>query len=183
MIRVTSGTSAAADVADCRRVQPPHSTPLCSVLVVVVVATAGCIAGGSGPPGDPGNYRLHQLRADPIFSSLSPGAQLTQPLQEIPARYRAPGLDGGGECGPAVVAAFSSSQQPEAVFAFYARRAALDGWTPTGSRNVLGYPQAWEKPYPGHISASLGLRGDVRTAPGPSHIYTLVADLPSRIIR
>lgn len=180
------GTTELVDVIGVRRSKLHlwlRRTLLSGAAVVIVVAIAGCNVGGSTPSGDPGNQRLHQLRADPIFSILPPGAHLTKPLQESPAKNRPPGLDGGGQDGPSVIATFTSSQPPATVFSFFARRAATTGWIPTGSKNVLGYPQGWHKPYPGNISASLSLTGDINTAPGPRHVYTLVAALPSKVIQ
>ena len=75
-------------------------------------------------------------------------------IARTPAQYRAPGFDSGGWDGPAVTLKFMSAQPAASVFIYYAARTSKFGWVAT-KNNVLGYPQAWTKTYPG------GVRGDL----------------------
>jgi len=110
---------------------------LAATLVLVALMSA-CVT--SRPPGgDPGNKRLDELGSDGIFAVLPPGARMSGATVRTTARYRKPGLDGGGWDGPGVTLKFTSAQSPASVFTFYADRATAFGWVAT-KNNVLGYP-------------------------------------------
>jgi hypothetical protein len=139
-------------------------------------ALAGCASASSTAGGDPGNAKLHLLAADPVMHLVPPGATGQGGLILAPARYRAPGFDGGGWDGPAVTRHFDSTAGPQSVFEFYAHEAAALGWRPTASRNALGFPQVWTKIVP-RATAHLSLTDlDLRTgAPGSTSSYVLNA--------
>jgi hypothetical protein len=67
--------------------------------------------------------------------------------------------------GPAVSVTFTSTEPAEVVFTYYANLAASAGWVPNGNKNILGYPDIWNKTFPGGVHASLGLTDlDIRAA-------------------
>ncbi len=106
---------------------------------------AGCGLGGPPPGGDPGNRYLNELTHDPIFAALPGHARAFAPLVQTPARFASPGFDAGGWHGPAATLTFTSTETPGSVFSYYRDRAGQTGWTPTGNRNVLGFPDVWSK--------------------------------------
>lgn len=114
-----------------------------AVVATIVAVAAGC----GGPPkgGDPGNRRLHELAADPIFAARAPGAGPVT-ITEIRARYVKPGFDAGGWHGPGIVVSFASAAPPRAVYGFYARSARAAGWRAT-SIGALHVTDAWRKTY------------------------------------
>jgi len=136
---------------------------------------AGCSTNSPPPGGDPGNTRLDQLRADPIFRSLPVGAHRTGPIVRTPARYFPPGFSRGGWSGPAVTVTFTSTEPPASVFGYYATLAPSLGWVATGNTNVLHYPEGWKKHYPGDKVDSLSLIDlDIRNSTvGAVHTYVL----------
>lgn len=140
----------------------------------------GGACGPSAGPGDPGNHRLSQLRADPVFALLPPGAQLSRPVQEIPAKWQDNGLfEPSGWNGPAVTMTLVDSDLPQTVFAFYAAQANGAGWV--GNGNVrYGYPQAWTKTFPGEWMGGLSLIDISGTTakPGEGHVFVLNASAP-----
>lgn len=143
-----------------------------AALAVATVLFAGC---GTRTGGDPGDRRLHELAADPIFAARPPGAgPLT--ITQIRARYAQPGFTGGGWHGPAVTVAFESAARPLAVFRFYARRAQAAGWR-AGSTGALHVTDLWRKTYRDGARATLLLSLlDLRKATG-SRRYTLSAGI------
>jgi hypothetical protein len=138
---------------------------LLAVIVAVVLTTALLLlvlapqVVFNGPPtgtGDPGNKRLNELSADPVFASLPPGAHLSGPIARTPARYRQPGFQTGGWDGPSVVVTFVSDQPASAIYQFYAARAADVGWHAT-AQGSLGYTDNWTKTYSDHATGYLSL--------------------------
>lgn len=77
-------------------------------------------------------------------------------IARTPARYRKPGLDGGGWDGPAIALKFTSAQSAASVFTYYAAQTSKLGWVAT-KNNALGYPQGWTKTYPDGTRAELTL--------------------------
>jgi len=127
---------------------------LASALLGLVPA---CSFNKPPPGGDPGNRRLDTLSADKIFRALPPDAQMIGTIVRTPARYSQPGFGAGGWHDPGVTLTFTSSQPPNSVFSYYASLAPSFAWVATRARNVLGYPQVWEKRYPGIAQARLSL--------------------------
>jgi hypothetical protein len=119
------------------------------LLLAVLVAACGRPRAGS----DPGNARLHMLRADPIFAKLPPGAHLLEPIKSEPAVYTKPSFGGGGWSGPSVTVIFHSDLPVDQVAAFYNTQAMADGWGLTGYNT--GMPAYWSKTFPGGIVAYL----------------------------
>jgi hypothetical protein len=123
---------------------------------------------------DPGNRHLNELAADPIFATLPPHALVTGSLVLTPASQTS--VFGGHVWnGPAVTLRFTSTQPPSSVFTYYADLAHSAGWVPNGNKNVLGYPEVWDKSYPGGVHAGLSLidmdiRGEL---PGTASTYVL----------
>lgn len=125
---------------------------LIALLSASAVAGVGC--GASTPAGgDPGDKRLHALRADPAVASPPPGAQSVA-TRETKATYRKPGFDAGGWDGPSVVVTFMSSAGPSEVFRYYARRAEAAGWQPT-AKGALDLADRWAKTFDGNAPARL----------------------------
>lgn len=125
----------------------------------MILGPAGCSLFGKGPgKGDPGNRRLHQLAADPIFSVLPPGAQKAE-LKLIPASYQKPSFEPGGWTGPGVTRTFESSSTPRSVYEFYGQRARAEGWTPT-NMNALHVAATWRRTYANGAVGSLILTTD-----------------------
>lgn len=128
-----------------------------AVGVLVNVVFAGLLLGGCGGPptgsGDPGNVRLHMLRADPVFRTLPPQSHLLMPIKLEPAQWTQPPFQTGGWNGADVVMVFHSDQSVAQVAAFYNARAQAAGWRLDGFDN--GMPASWSKYYPGRISADL----------------------------
>lgn len=132
---------------------------------VAVIRRLGVTAGaalllaacGTNTPagGDPGNRRLHQLAADAIFRSVAPEAR-HRALRLTAASYRQPGFDGGGWSGPGVALTFSSTTTARGVYAFYARRARVDGWHAVGSGS-LHMTDTWRRVYRNGARATLSL--------------------------
>jgi hypothetical protein len=113
--------------------------------VASAAVVVGCGVGGPPPGGDPDNKYLNELTHDPIFAAVPRHAQALAPIAETPARYASPGFDAGGWHGPGATLTFISTQAPGSVFSYYRDRASQTGWTLTGNRNVLGYPDVWSK--------------------------------------
>ncbi len=138
--------------------------------------TAACGNHNVPPGGDPGNRRLDDIGSDQVFRRVPDDADASGPVVRTPARYRKPGLDGGGWHGPAATLQFTSNQPPGSVFAYYADRATDFGWVATGNKNVLGYPEAWAKTYPDGTRANLTLTDlDVRARTRSTNKYVLNA--------
>jgi hypothetical protein len=136
-----------------------------STVALMTVMLAGLVVACASPPSpDPGNRHLNALAADVIFATLPPGAVPTGPPVRTQARKRS--TFGGSEWdGPAVTVTFTSTEPPEVVLTYYANLAASAGWVPNGNKNILGYPDAWNKTFPGGVHASLGLTDlDIRAA-------------------
>lgn len=127
---------------------------LIALLFASALAGAGC---GSSTPagGDPGDKRLHALRADPAVASTPPGAQGVE-TRETKATYRKPGFDAGGWDGPSVIVTFTSSDGPAEVYRYYARRAEAAGWQPT-AKGSLNLADRWAKTFDGNAPARLFL--------------------------
>jgi hypothetical protein len=143
---------------------------------VALALLSGCAGSNSIPGGDPGNKKLHILARDPIFQLLPSDAHAEGPARLTPARYAQPGIDGGGWHGPAVTLKFDSPASPQSVFAFYTDRGRTTGWSETGSRNVLGFPQVWIKRIPGSTAYLTLTDLDLRTAgSGTPNTYVLNA--------
>jgi len=146
-----------------------------SAIALMTVMLAGLVTACASPPNpDPGNRHLSALAADAIFATLPPGAVPTGPPVRTPARKRST-FGGSVWDGPGVSVTFTSTQPPEAVFTYYADLANSAGWVPDGNKNILGYPEVWNKTYPGGVHASLGLTDmDIRAAtPGTTSTYIL----------
>jgi hypothetical protein len=146
-----------------------------SALALMTVILTGLVTACASPPDpDPGNRHLNALAADPIFATLPPGALATGPPLRTPARKRST-FGGSVWDGPGVSVTFTSTQPSRAVFTYYADLATSARWVPNGNRNILGYPEVWNKTYPGGVHASLGLIDmDIRAAtPGRTSTYVL----------
>ncbi len=148
--------------------------------VLTSVVFAGLLLGRcNGPPagsGDPGNVRLHMLRADPVFSELPPQSHLLQPIKSEPAKWQAPVFEGGASWNsPLVEMIFHSNLSVAQVAAFYNARAQAAGWHLNGLYN--GTPGVWFKDYPGKISADLiffyGTSALASDTYGPNGTYEL----------
>lgn len=116
--------------------------------------------------GDPDNHLLHQLADDPIFRGQPPGVQSSR-LVLHPTTYESPGFgQPGGWQAPYVTLTFESSATKQSIYRHYAEQASAHGWRPA---NEAPQPYAWEKPYPGGVSASLTLLrlGPTNPPPGP----------------
>ncbi len=164
MTRLTTGSTS------CRRA----ATALFAAALLGLVPA--CSFNKPPPGGDPGNRRLYTLSADPIFRVLPPDAHMVGTIVRTPARYSQPGFGGGGWHGPGVTLTFTSSQPSTSVFSYYANLAPSFAWIATGSRNVVGYPQVWDKQYPGIAQARLSLV-DIdlgKASPGATQRYTLI---------
>jgi hypothetical protein len=122
-----------------------------ALAALAVLALTGC--GGTPAGGDPGDRRLKELAAEPVFSVQPQGATVISTTQ-TKATYQKPGFTGGGWRGPSVVVKFTSSTPPVDVYRFYGTHAAASGWTPT-SAGSLGVTDAWTKTYPDGAAATL----------------------------
>ena len=126
------------------------------IMVLSASAVAGVGCGSSTPAGgDPGDKRLHALRADPAVAIPPPGAQSVA-THETKATYRKPGFDAGGWDGPSVVVTFTSSAGAAEVYGYYARRAEAAGWKPT-AKGALNLTDRWAKTFNGNAPARLFL--------------------------
>jgi hypothetical protein len=121
---------------------------------------------------DPANKHLNELAADPIFAALPPNAAVAGSLVRSPA-FQTSIFGGHVWHGPGVTLRFTSTQPPSSVFTYYANLATSAGWVPNGNKNVLGYPEDWDKTYLGGVHATLSLIDmNVRTAiPGTASTY------------
>jgi hypothetical protein len=142
----------------------PGPFVLSAIALLTIILPGLVTACASAPNPDPGNRHLNELAADPIFATLPPGAVATGPPVRTPARERKT-FGGSVWDGPGVSVTFTSTEPPGAVFAYYATRATSAAWVPNGNKNILGYPEVWNKTYPGGVHASLGLTDmDIRVA-------------------
>ncbi|MHB8289908.1 MAG: hypothetical protein ACYDEY_11845 [Acidimicrobiales bacterium] len=109
--------------------------------------------------GDPGNFRLHQLRANPIFSVLPPGAVRIS-IKLHPAYWDS---FYSGWHGLEVDEYFTSTAPPAQVFSFFNTEAAKLGWRP--SRFNASHPgsPSWSKRLPGGDDAGMSL--DISAGP------------------
>jgi hypothetical protein len=158
------------------RATPGGVTLFISALVacLLVASLSGCRTTTSG--GEPGSVHLNLLADEQVFQSLPPGSHAAGPPVRAPAWYAQPGFSGGGWHGPAVTLTFTNSDSPASVFSYYEARVASFGWTATGNRNVMGYPQVWTKPYPGGSKAYLTLLDlDLQTSGSGRSRYVLNA--------
>jgi hypothetical protein len=144
-----------------------------TALLAVALAQACALKQLPSNP-DPGNKHLSELAADSIFAALPPHAAVVGSLVRSPARQTSV-LGGHVWNGPSATLTLTSSQPPGSVFSYYANLATSVGWVPNGNKNVLGYPEDWDKTYPGGVHATLSLIDmDVRTAiPGTASTYVL----------
>lgn len=145
-------------------------------LLGVTFSLTGCssvLGGGSPSNSDPGGRKLAQLRGDPVFGAVPPGAT-AQPVLATTATHRPAGLDGGGDDAPAVSRNLTSSAASASVFAFYDQLATAHGWTMVG-RNYAGQPSSWRKTYPTGLKAVLQLidLDQRQTTLGAIHHYAL----------
>ncbi|MHB8289686.1 MAG: hypothetical protein ACYDEY_10695 [Acidimicrobiales bacterium] len=136
-------------------------------VVLFGLGLAACTPGAWGPPpgtGDPGNVRLHQLRANPILSVLPRGAVVTA-VKLYPAKW-----DNfyGGWSGMAVEEDFTTTEPSAGVISFYAAKAAKLGWH--SLRTSTPVTPMWSKRLPGGDDVTLML--DMISGPG-STSYTL----------
>lgn len=131
--------------------------PLLLLLLLATVTSCGANRSAVVAGSDPGDVRLHQLRAESIFATFPPKIELTGPLLVTPARKRTPAFQASGYDGPSVEARFTSSLPPKQIFDYYAKQTVKAGWVPSGNRNTLGYPEGWFKTLPGGARASLSL--------------------------
>ena len=112
----------------------------------VLVLMPACSSPGTPAGGDPGNKHLHELSADPIFTSLPPGANIRGSIATSPARYTTPGVEAGGWSGPTVTVTFTSASSAQSIYSFYGQRALAAGWHDDGT-GALGYVDGWKKTY------------------------------------
>lgn len=151
---------------------------MAGALLLPGCAPAAQPSGGGQGGGDPGNRRLSQLAADPVFKSLPPGAVAVGRLVLTPARFTRPAFQPAGWNGPSAALSFTSAQPAGSVFGYFAVRAAAAGWQP-GNRNALGYPQTWTKTYPDGVPGTLSLLRVGRSADGAPITYSLTASSPA----
>lgn len=130
-----------------------------------LVLTACSLAGKPPGHGDPGNRRLHQLAADPIFGAVPPGAEAGE-LRLVRASYRSSVFEASGWNGPSVIRTFESSAAPISVYEFYGQRARDVGWTAAlaGSLHVT---DRWRKTYRNGATGYLSLFISREPATGP----------------
>lgn len=142
-------------------------------LLAGLCGVTACSAGTRGSS-DPGGHQLAQLRADPLFGALPPGATADGPVLTSPAVRRSGAFGGGADSGPAVSARLSSTQPSASVFQFYAELAAANGWT-ARTTNAAGLTNQWHKRYPSGLQADavLSALDPNGTAPGSLHLYAL----------
>jgi hypothetical protein len=146
-----------------QRTRATSTRALAVAATVVAALTAGCsVNGPASGTGDPGNVRLHDIVTDPALNALLPGSLRHGSLIKKPAVWDSIYSFWNG---PYAVSLFSSTRTIEAVFRFYARRAATDGWT-ADIVNPLGLIGSWHKTYPDGVTAHLDLQepGDPRNA-------------------
>jgi len=138
------------------RRRPLGPMVLASVVAGAAIALTGCFSLAGKPPGrgDPGNRRLHQLAADPIFGALPLGAEGAE-LKLIPASHRSSVFEPSGWNGPGVTRTFESSAPAISVYEFYGERVRAEGWTAVGVGS-LHVPDTWRKTYPNGALATLG---------------------------
>ena len=154
-------------------------TVLVAAITLTIVTLAAC--GSSAAPGDPGNKRLDQLSADPIFAELPSGAELIGHMEKTPAKWQDNGwFEPSSWNGPAVRITFVDSDAPDAAFSFYANLATTSGWVSNGNTKD-GYPVAWTKKFPSGWEGSLGLIdiSSSRAKPGQAHTFILNASCPA----
>jgi len=120
-------------------------------------------------PGDPGNGRLHQLAADPVFDTLPPDARSPR-ITLNPAKWRETPFQGAGGAwdGPSVILTFQSSAPPRSIYEYYGEQAPAHGWTATLKGSLHIYDR-WEKTYPNGAQATLRIstRRPWEPAPDP----------------
>lgn len=131
--------------------------PLLLLLALTVVTSCGHNRSTVATAGDPGDVQLRQLRAESIFAAFPPMVELSGPILVTGARKRTPAFQASGYDGPSVEARFTSSAPPTLIFDYYAKQTVKAGWSPSGNRNTLGYPEGWFKTLPGGARASLSL--------------------------
>ena len=134
--------------------------------VLFALSLGACGQSPAPGTGDPGNFRLHQLRANPIFSVLPPGAVRIS-IKLHPAewdsifRY----------WGPIMVDEhFTSTAPPAQVFSFFNAEATKFGWQPANTNASHPVFPDWSKRLPGGDDASMGL--DIIAGPDVAS-YTL----------
>ena len=139
---------------------------LVGAAVLFALSLAACGQSPAPGTGDPGNFRLHQLRANPIFSVLPPGAVRIS-IKLHPAewdsifRY----------WGPIMVDEhFTSTAPPAQVFSFFNAEATKFGWQPANTNASHPVVPIWSKRLPGGDDAGMGL--DITAGPD-SASYTL----------
>jgi hypothetical protein len=152
-----------ADLLVVPRSRATTTRALAVSATVIAALIAGCsVNGPASGTGDPGSVRLHDIATDPALNALPPDSLRHGGLIKKPAVWDSIYSFWNG---PYVTSAFSSTRTIEAVFRFYARRAATDGWT-ADIVNPLGLVGSWDKTYPAGVTAHLDLHepGDPRNA-------------------
>ncbi len=124
---------------------------LVGATVLFALSLGACGQSPAPGTGDPGNFRLHQLRANPIFSVLPPGAVRIS-IKLHPAewdsifRY----------WGPIMVDEhFTSTAPPAQVFSFFNAEAAKFGWQPARTNASHPVIPSWSKRLPGGDDAGM----------------------------
>lgn len=129
-------------------------------------------------PGDPGNSRLLQLAADPIFDDQPPDARSPR-ITLNPAKWRPTPFQGSGQTwdGPSVILTFESSAGPRAIYEYYSEQATAHGWT-AALKGSLHIYDRWEKTYSNGAEAWLSIltRRPWEPATEPRH-YTLTGSI------
>ena len=95
--------------------------------------------------GDPGNRRLHQLAADPVFQARPPDTTSSR-ISLSPSKVKTTGLLAVAWSGPGVMLTLESSADPRSVFEYYREHAPAYGWRPQGL-GALRLPVVWHKTY------------------------------------
>jgi hypothetical protein len=127
-------------------------------------------------PGDPGNSRLHQLAADPVFDALPPDAR-SPSVSLNPAKWRAPAFQSAGWSGPSVILTFESSAGPRLVYEYYAEQVAEHGWIATLKGSLHIYDR-WKKTYANGAQAWLSISTNRPWEPAPEpRQYTLTGSI------
>lgn len=150
-----------------------------ALFALAALSLAAC--GPTAGSGDPGNARLSQLSADPIFSALPGGAQPAGPMEKTPARWQDNGwFEPSSWNGPYVRVTFIESGSPQTALSFYAALAPASGWVSNGNRKD-GYPIDWTKKFAGGWEGSLGLidMSASSAKPGQAHRFVLNASGPA----
>lgn len=138
-----------------------------------LLAATSCGLSGSG---DPGNRRLHELAAEPVFAATPPGLSRPGAVVSTSAHKLPAGFGAGGWDGPTVIESFVSPARPATVLRFYDARARATDWLPRAA-GAYGVTDVWTKTYPDGTPAYLNV---TVIAEGGDWSYRLSASAPAK---